>query len=84
MQESFTPEHSSELFADSLENLLDGGCVANKGGGHLQATGRDVANGGLHVVGDPFDEVGAVLVLYVQHLLVNLLHGHTATENGSN
>ena len=32
----------------------------------------NVADGGLDVVGDPFDEVAAVLVLDVQHLLVNL------------
>ena len=30
----------------------------------------------------PFYEVGAVLVLDVQHLLVNLLHGHSASEAG--
>ena len=83
MQESFPSEHGSELFRNSLEQLLDGGGVADKGGRHLEAARRDVAHGGLHVVGDPFDKVGAVLVLDVQHLLVNLLHGHAATEHGS-
>ena len=34
--------------------------------------GWDVADGGLDVVGDPLDEVAAVLVLDVQHLLVHL------------
>jgi len=81
MQESFTPEHSSELFRDTLEELLDGGGVANEGGGHLEATGRDVANGGLDVVGDPFNKVRAILVLDVEHLLIDLLHGHAATED---
>merc|ERR1719219_2099844 len=84
MQESLAPEHSSELLRDSLEELLDGGGVADEGCGHLETSGRDVADSGLDVVGDPLHEVGAVLVLDVQHLLVNLLHGHAATENSSN
>jgi hypothetical protein len=63
MQESLAPEHGSELLRDALEELLDGGRVADEGGGHLQASGRDVADGGLDVVGDPLDEVGRVLVL---------------------
>ena len=50
---------------------------------YLQATGWDIANGGLHVVGDPFHKVGAVLVLDIEHLLVHFLHGHAATEHGS-
>ena len=50
---------------------------------YLQATGWDVAHGGLHVVGDPFHKVGAVLVLDVEHLLVDFLHGHATTEHGS-
>ena len=33
---------------------------------------RDVTDGSLDVVGDPFNEVAAVLVLDVQHLLINL------------
>merc|ERR1719481_1347976 len=53
MQESFTPEHSSELFTDPLEELLNGSGISNEGGGHLETTGRDVADGGLDVVGDP-------------------------------
>ena len=43
---------------------------------------RDVTDSGLHVVWDPFDEVRAVVVLHVQHLLVHFLHGHTTTEHG--
>ena len=82
MQESFSPEHSSELFADPLEQLLDGSGVSNESSGHFEATGWDVTNSGLDVVGDPLDEVGAVLVLDVQHLLIDLFHGHAASENG--
>ena len=32
---------------------LDGSGVADEGGGHLETSGRDVADGGLDVVGDP-------------------------------
>jgi len=84
MEESLSPEHSSKLLADSLEQLLDGGAVSDEGGGHLESSGRNVTDGGLHVVRDPFDEVAAVLVLYVQHLLINLLHGHSSSEHGGN
>ena len=82
MKESLTPEHSGELFRDTLEQFLDGGAVTDEGGGHLKTTWWDVTDSGLDVVGDPFNEVAAVLVLYVQHLFVDLLHGHTSTEHG--
>ena len=54
--------------------------VANKADRHLQALRRNVAHTALHVVRDPLDEVGAVLVLHVEHLLINLLRRHAATE----
>ena len=38
----------SLLLRDALEQLLDGRAVADEGGGHLQAAGRDVAHGRLH------------------------------------
>merc|ERR1712051_643586 len=82
MKESLPPEHSRELLRDPLEDLLDGGGVAHEGGSHLETSGRNVTDAGHHVVGDPLDEVAAVLVLDVQHLLVNLLHGHAASEAG--
>ena len=84
MQESFTPEHSSELFRDPLEQFLDGSGVSNEGSSHLETAGRNVTNGSLNIVRDPFDKVRAVLVLDVEHLLINFLHGHTASEDGSN
>jgi hypothetical protein len=83
VEESFPPEHGSELFGDSLEKLLNGGGVADKCGRHLQTTRRDVTDSRLHIVGDPLHEVGGVLVLNVQHLFVHLLHGHAATEDCS-
>ena len=65
VEESLSSEHSSELLADPLEELLDGGAVSDEGGRHLESSGRNVTDGGLDVVGDPFDEVAAVLILYV-------------------
>ena len=83
MQESLAAEHGRKLLADALEELLDGRAVANECGGHFEPAGRDVAHGRLDVVWDPLDKVGAVLVLDVEHLLVDLLHGHTPAEHGS-
>jgi hypothetical protein len=82
MQESLPPEHSSELLAHTAEHLLDGGGVADEGGGHGEAARRDVTDTGLDIVGDPLHEVGRVLVLDVDHLLVHLLGAHLATEHG--
>ena len=82
VQESLAPEHGSELLGDALEKLLNGSGVADEGGSHLQTARWDVADGGLDIVGDPLDEVGRVLVLDVEHLLVDLLHGHAAPEHG--
>ena len=72
MEESLPSEHGGELLGDSLEQLLDGGGVTDEGGGHLETSGRNVANGNLDIVGNPLDKVAAVLVLDVQHLLINL------------
>ena len=82
MQESLAAEHSSELVADTLEQLLDGGGVTDEGRGHLEATGRNRAKCGLNVVGNPLNEVGLVLVLDVAHLVLDLLHGDLTAEDG--
>jgi hypothetical protein len=82
MQKSLAPEHGSELVTDTLEQLLDRGGVTNEGRGHLQAAGRNGAEGGLDVVGDPLNKVGGVLVLDVAHLVLDLLHGDLTAEVG--
>ena len=82
MEESLAPEHGGELLRDALEQLLDGCAVADEGGRHFEAPGRDVAHGNLDVVRDPLDEVAGVLVLHLCHLLVDLLHGHASPEDG--
>merc|ERR1719370_2261135 len=81
VEEGLATEHGGELLGDPLEQLLDGSGVADEGGGHLETSGRDVADGGLDVVGDPFHEVGTVLVLDSKHLFVHLLHGHPSSEH---
>jgi len=70
------------LFGDSLEHFLDGGGVTDEGNGHLETLGGDIANGRFNVIGDPFNEIRAVLVLDVEHLFVNFLGGHSSSEEG--
>jgi len=82
MEESLSSEHSSELLGDSLEHLLDGGGVTNEGDRHLETLWWDITDSGLDVVGDPLDEVRGVLVLDVEHLLINLFGGHSTSEHG--
>ena len=81
VEECLAPEHGRELLGHALEHLLDGRGVANEGGAHLETLGRDVAHTRLDVVRDPLHEVARVLVLHVEHLLVNLLGGHAAAEH---
>ena len=73
--------------------------ITNKGGRHLQAPWRDIthsslfeeyvsllshqSHSNLYVVGNPFNEVGAVLILDAQHLIIYLLHGHPPSRKGN-
>jgi len=45
MEEGLSSEHSSELFTDSLEHLLDGSGVTEEGNGHLESLWWDIADG---------------------------------------
>ena len=72
VKEGLSSEHGRELFRDALEQLLDGRAVTDERGRHLEAARRNVADGCLDIVWDPLYEVRAVLILHVQHLLVNL------------
>ena len=74
---------TGELLGHALHHLLHAGGVADEADRHLEALGRDVADRALEVVRDPLDEVRRVLVLDVEHLLVDLLGGHAATEEGA-
>ena len=82
MEESLSSEHGSELFTDSLEHFLDGGGVSEESYGHLESLGWDIADGRFDVVGDPLDEVRGVLVLDIEHLLIDFLGGHSSSEHG--
>merc|ERR1711988_1023414 len=82
MEEGLSSEHGSELLTNTLEHLLDGGGVTEEGNGHLESLWWDIANGGFDVVWNPLNEVRGVLVLDVEHLLVNLLGGHSTSEHG--
>merc|ERR1719305_2070438 len=82
MEEGLSSEHSSELLTNSLEHLLNGGGVSEEGDSHLETLWWDIANSRLDVVWNPFDEVGGVLVLNVEHLLIDLLGGHSTSEHG--
>ena len=80
MEEGLAAEHRGELLGDALHDLLHAGRVAAEADRHLEALRRDVADGALEVVRDPLDEVRRVLVLDVEHLLVDLLGRHAAAE----
>ena len=82
VEESFSSEHSGELFSDSLEHFLDSGGVTQESDGHLQSFGGDIANGRFDVIGDPFNEIRRVLILDVEHLFINFFGGHSSSEKG--
>ena len=81
VKEGLATKHGPKLLTHALEQLLNGRTVANKGAGHFEPAWSNVAHGRLHVVGDPLDEVRTVFFLYVEHLLVDLLHRHSPAEN---
>lgn len=74
VDESLAAVHGRELLADTLEERLDRGRVADEGRRHLEATGRNVTLSGGNVSGDPLDEVGRVLGLDGLELVLDLLH----------
>jgi len=80
VEESFSSEHSSELFSDSLEHFLDSSGVTQESDGHLQTFRGDITNGGFDVIGDPFNEIRRVLVLDIQHLFIDFFGGHSSSE----
>merc|ERR1711937_1105495 len=83
MQESLSSEHSSELFGNSLEHLLDSGTVSDEGNRHLQSLWWDITDRALDIVWNPFNEVRRVLVLDVQHLFIDFLSGHSSSEHSA-
>jgi len=82
VEEGLSSEHGGELLTNSLEHLLDGGGVTEEGNSHLESLWWDIADGGLDVVWNPLNEVGRVLVLDIEHLLIDFLGGHSSSEDG--
>mmetsp|Transcript_9909 Transcript_9909/g.24689 ORF Transcript_9909/g.24689 Transcript_9909/m.24689 type:complete len:545 (-) Transcript_9909:49-1683(-) len=84
VQEGLPPEHDAELVGNSSEDVLHGSRVADEGGREIRLwdLGRDVANRGLDVVWNPLDEVSGVLVLHLEHLILDILGRHLAPEEG--
>ena len=82
MKKGFSSEHGCKLLSDSLEHLLDGSGVADESSGHFKSIGRNVANGGFYVVGNPLYEIRRIFVLYVEHLLVHFFCGNSSSEHG--
>jgi hypothetical protein len=81
MEESLSSEHSSKLFSDSLEHFLDSSRVTNESNRHLKTFWWDITNGGFDVVWNPFNEIGRVFILDIEHLLINLFRGHSTSEH---
>mmetsp|Transcript_151135 Transcript_151135/g.278615 ORF Transcript_151135/g.278615 Transcript_151135/m.278615 type:complete len:209 (+) Transcript_151135:253-879(+) len=80
MQECFAAEHRCEVLCHTLEHLLNGGGIPCKCHSHLETFWWDVTDTCLDVVGNPFDKVRRVLVLHIQHLLINFFCGHASSE----
>lgn len=65
MQKGLSPEHGRELLGYALEQLLNRRRVSNKCAGHFQTAWRNITDGRLAIVRDPFDEIAGILILNV-------------------
>jgi len=45
VEESFSSEHSGELFSNSFEHFLDGGGVSDESNGNFESFWWDITNG---------------------------------------
>merc|ERR1719181_2284713 len=80
MKKCFTTEHGCEVLGDTLEHFLNRGGISCECNCHLESLRWDVANTGFDIVRNPFNEIGRVLVLHIQHLLVNFFCRHASSE----
>ena len=83
MQEGLAFELGRELPQDALEHLLQGGGVAHEGDNLLEALRGEGAHGRLDVIGGLLHELARVLVLQVEHVLVDFLGGHASAKQGA-
>mmetsp|Transcript_24226 Transcript_24226/g.60688 ORF Transcript_24226/g.60688 Transcript_24226/m.60688 type:complete len:244 (+) Transcript_24226:323-1054(+) len=81
MQESLATEHGRELLRDAFEKFLNRCAVANEGGAHRSTSRRNLAYSALNVVRDPINEEQLVLLLDLDHLVIDILCAHLATEH---
>merc|ERR1719245_1673219 len=80
VQKSLAAEHGGEELRDAFEHLLNSCRIASKGHGHLQPLRGNVTDACLDVIWNPLHEIARVLVLDIQHLFINLLGRHAASE----
>merc|ERR1712048_387921 len=80
VQKGFAAEHRSEILCNTLAHFLDCCCISKECHCHLQSFGRDVTDSCLDVFGDPLNEIGRILVLDIEQLLVNLFCRHATSE----
>merc|ERR1719228_98891 len=76
VEEGLALVHGTELGGQALEDALKGRGVGDEGARGGVVFGRDLDDGGLHVVGDPRNEVVGVVLLALLANLVNLLGLH--------
>merc|ERR1719214_208449 len=73
MEKSLAAEHCCEELGHALEHLLDSSGIAQESHCHLQTLWWNIADSSFNVIWNPLHEVRAVLVLHVEHLLVDFL-----------
>ena len=81
MQKRLPPEHDRELLRHPAEHLLDGRGVPHERRRHGQPSRWDVTDAWLHIVWYPLNKVRGVLVLHIDHLLINLFSTHLPPEH---
>ena len=68
------------MLSDSLEHFLNGSGVSKESNSHLKTLWWDITHWWFNVVWNPFNEVRWVLVLHIQHLLVDFFGWHSSSE----
>mgnify|MGYP006062562769 CR=1 FL=1 len=81
MEESFSSEHSSKLFSNSLEHFLDGSRITNKSDRHFKTFWWNITNSRFDVIWDPFNEIWWIFVLNIKHLFIYLFGWHSSSEH---
>ncbi len=73
--------HKIKRISNAPPDLLDAGFVSDEHGQHLHTCWRDVTDGGLEIVGDPFNEISQVLADHFKHFIINFIDGHGSMEH---